>query len=258
MIQDIQSEKDLRNVIIEKVGVKNIKYPILVSDRIKGSQQTTAEIDIYVDLDAQNRGTHMSRFIEVLNRFHQETFIDNLPDFLAQIKEELQAERAYTAIKFTYFMMKKAPVSQKESLMSYQCSFEAYLKEEYKLKLKVTVPVTSLCPCSKKISKYGAHNQRSEVTVSVFYEDHVWLEELIEMVEETASCEIYSLLKRADEKYVTEKAYENPKFVEDVVRDLTLKLRADKRITSFIVESENFESIHNHNAYACVAEERNK
>jgi GTP cyclohydrolase I len=257
MIQDIQSEKDVRDVIIEKVGVKNIKYPIIVGDRENGSQQTTAEIDIYVDLAAHHRGTHMSRFIEVLNHFHKETLIDNLPDFLYQIKEELQAERAYTTIKFPYFMKKTAPVSKMESLMSYQCRFEAYLKDDYKLKLQVVVPVTSLCPCSKEISQYGAHNQRSEVTVSVFYKDHIWLEELIEMVEETASCEIYSLLKRPDEKYVTEKAYENPKFVEDMVRDLTLKFRADERITSFTIESENFESIHNHNAYACVVEEKN-
>lgn len=253
--KDIQSLKDERNIKIDKVGVKNVRYPIIVSDRENGTQPTVANIDILVELPHQHRGTHMSRFLEVLNKFHKKTFIDNLDVFLAEIKSELQADKAYVVIRFPYFIRKKAPVSKIESLLSYECFFEAHLDDEYHLTIGVEVPVTTLCPCSKEISKYGAHNQRSSVIVKVIFKEFMWLEELIEIVESSASCEIYPLLKRIDEKYVTEKAYENPSFVEDIVRDITLKLLNDKRIVSFKVESENFESIHNHNAYACVKRE---
>lgn len=252
---DIQSLSDKRNVTIDKVGVKGVRYPILVDDKADKKQHTVADIDIYVELPHQHRGTHMSRFIEVLNKFHNK-LISNLEEFLIETKKALDADKAYTNIRFPYFIRKKAPVSKIESLLSYNCFFKASYDTDYNLKIGVEVPVTSLCPCSKEISKYGAHNQRSLVTVEIEFDDFIWLEEIIELVESSVSCEIYALLKRVDEKYVTEKAYENPGFVEDMVRDITTKLRDEKRITSFHVEAENFESIHNHSAYACVDSKR--
>jgi GTP cyclohydrolase I len=249
---DVQSQHDDRRITIDRVGVKNIRYPIVVENRTNITQHTIADIDIYVELASGERGTHMSRFLEILNRYHQENLISNLEDFLLEIKKELGAKAAYTKFKFPYFMEKSAPVSGIKSLLSYSCVFQASYREKYKLIIGVTVPVTTLCPCSREISEKGAHNQRSYVTVKVLFTDFIWLEELIELVEGSASCEIFSLLKRADEKYVTEKAYDNPYFVEDVVRELTLKLRADKRIEAFKVESVNQESIHDHDAYAGV------
>lgn len=248
---DIQSMRDKRNVTIDRVGVKGVRYPIVVDDKSNKTQHTIADIDISVELLHHHRGTHMSRFLEVLNRYHNH-LISDLENFIKEVKTTLDADRAYTKISFPYFISKKAPVSKIESLLSYNCFFEASYGEQYSIKIGVEVPVTSLCPCSKEISEYGAHNQRSLVTVEVGYTDFVWLEEIIDIVESSASCEIYPLLKRVDEKYVTEKAYENPGFVEDMVRDITTKLREDKRINSFKVEAENFESIHNHSAYACV------
>ncbi|HHE39451.1 MAG TPA: GTP cyclohydrolase I FolE2 [Candidatus Cloacimonetes bacterium] len=249
---DIQSQVDKRNITIDKVGVKKVRYPIIVEDRENGVQNTVADLDIFVELPHHHRGTHMSRFIEVLNKFHKENFIKKLPDFLSEIKKSLNADASYTKIRFPYFLKKKAPVSGTESLLSYNCFFEASFRENFDLVIGVEVPVTSLCPCSKEISEFGAHSQRSLVTVKVSFDEFIWLEELIEIVEKSASSEIYPLLKRRDEKYVTEKAYLNPAFVEDIVRDITLKLQKDKRIKYFKVESENFESIHDHNAYACV------
>jgi len=249
---DVQSLEDKRNIAIDRVGVKNVRYPIVVEDRENKIQHTVANIDIFVDLPHHHRGTHMSRFIEVLNRFHKESFIDNLEKFMLDIKTSLDADSSYAVIKFPYFIKKKAPVSNIESLMSYDCYFQASMDKNFSLLIGAEVPVTTLCPCSKEVSDYGAHNQRSIVSVKVKADDFIWIEEIIDIVESCASCEIYSLLKRSDEKYVTEKAFDNPRFVEDIVREVTLKLKADKRIKGFSVESENFESIHNHNAYACV------
>ena len=249
---DVQSLKDKRNIAIDRVGVKNVLYPIIVDDRENKLQHTVASIDIFVDLPHHHRGTHMSRFIEVLNRFHQETFVSNLEKFAKEIKKSLNADSSYAIIRFPYFIKKKAPVTKIESLLSYNCYFEVSMTDTFSLIIGTEVPVTTLCPCSKEVSDYGAHNQRSIVTVKVKADEFIWIEEIIELVENSASCEIYSLLKRADEKYVTEKAYDNPSFVEDIVREVTLKLQADPRIKGFTVESENFESIHNHNAYACV------
>lgn len=249
---DIQNLKDDRNITIDKVGVKNVRYPIVVEDRENKTQNTIANIDIFVELLHKHRGTHMSRFIKVLNEFHQENLVDNLENFLTEIKQELFADYAYTRLKFPYFIQKEAPVSKIKSYMSYDCFFEANLKDKFNLTIGVIVPITSLCPCSKEISDFGAHNQRSEVIIKVLTKDFIWLEELIEIAENNASSKIYSLLKREDEKYVTEQAYHKPAFVEDIVRDITLDLKNDKRISAFKVESENFESIHNHNAYACV------
>jgi len=252
-IPDLQSQTDPRNIVIDKVGVKGLRYPIVVEDRSSGTQHTVADLNIYVELPHHMRGTHMSRFIEILHHYHTEALIGSLPHFLAELKASLKAEAAYIDICFPYFVNKKAPVSGIESLLSYDCVFTASLDDDFDLLIGVIVPVTTLCPCSKEISVAGAHNQRSLITIKVSYTGFVWLEELIEIAESAASCEIYSLLKRVDEKYVTEHAYENPKFVEDIVRDIALKLQDDPRIKSFYVESENAESIHLHNAYAKIS-----
>lgn len=249
-IPDIQNQTDNRKITIDKVGVKGIHYPIVVSDQCNKIQHTIADINFYVELPHYNRGTHMSRFIEVLNQYHKENLIDNLEGLLTTIKKSLKADAAYIEIRFPYFILKKAPVSKIASYLNYECFFKASLTSEYKFWIGTTVPVTTLCPCSKEISLYGAHNQRSQVSVTVQYDDFVWLEEIIRYIEQSGSCEIFPLLKRTDEKYVTEKAYNNPMFVEDIIRELTLKLQSDKRILHFEIEAENFESIHNHNAYA--------
>ena len=256
MHPDIQSQKDHRNIEICKVGVKNIKYPIIVEDRAQKFQNTIAEIDIFVDLHNEHRGTHMSRFLEVLNKYHKETLIDNLETFLKEIRTQLNSQSAFVNIKFPYFVEKEAPVSKIKSLIDYNCIFEASLTNEFSLKIGVVVPITTLCPCSKEISDFGAHNQRSYVTIKAIYNTFIWLEELIEIVEKNASCEIYSLLKRPDEKFVTEKAYNNPMFVEDIVRDITIILQSDNRIKWFSIESDNIESIHNHNAYALISSDQ--
>lgn len=251
-IPDLQSRPDPRRIMIDKVGVKGIRYPIVVEDRQNKLQQTVGKLNIYVELHHSQRGTHMSRFLEVLNRYHQESIIGQLDKLLLELKSLLKADVAYIEIFFPYFMKKLAPVSHSASLMDYECFFCASYEEEYKLWIGVIVPVTTVCPCSKEISSQGAHNQRSFVTIKVRYNGFVWLEELIEMAESAASSPVYPLLKRRDEKYVTEQAYANPKFVEDIVREITQKLEADPRILEYYIESENQESIHNHNAYAMV------
>lgn len=255
-MKDIQSGFDERNETIDKVGVKNLKYPIVLQDRNTGLQSTIADIDFFVELPHYYRGTHMSRFIEVLNSFHKEDIIDNLPKLLAAVKEKLIADRAFIKLRFPYFIAKQAPVSGIESLMSYDCFFEASLADDYELRIGADVPVNTTCPCSKELSDYGAHNQRSIISVRVTYEDFVWLEDIIDYAEQVSSIQLYSLLKRSDEKYVTEQAYNNAKFVEDIVRDLAILLKKDDRITGFKVSSENMESIHNHNAYASIEWQR--
>lgn len=252
-IPDTQSQNDNRNIVIDKVGVKSLKYPVVVEDRENGTQHTIADLNIYVELPHHMRGTHMSRFVEILHHYHTEMLISNLESFLKELKSSLQAEAVYIDLTFPYFVHKTAPVSKIGSLLAYDCHFNASLKDEYELIIGVDVPVTTLCPCSKEISEAGAHNQRSRISIKVSYDGFVWLEELIEIAESSASCEIYSLLKRPDEKYVTERAYDNPKFVEDIVREVTQKLQSDPRIRSFHVESENQESIHLHNAYAMIS-----
>ena len=252
-IPDIQSQADTRKIAIDKVGVKGLSYPIVVEDRANGEQHTIADLNIYVDLPHHLRGTHLSRFVEILHHYHKEALIGNLEPFLSELKKSLNAQAAYIDINFPYFINKKAPISKIASLLAYDCIFSASLKDDFELLIGVIVPVTSLCPCSKEISAAGAHNQRSKITIKVSYKEFVWLEELIELAEQTASCEIYSLLKRVDEKHVTEKAYANPKFVEDIVREITIRLQNDPRITGFYVESENAESIHLHNAYAMIS-----
>jgi len=249
---DIQKSGDTRNIAIDKVGVKDISYPIVVMDRKKKFQHTIARINMYVDLPHQFKGTHMSRFVEILNSYREEIALDKLEIMLAEMKKKLGASTAHLEMEFPYFIEKKAPVSKAKSLMEYTCSFSATLAEAFDFVLGIRIPVTSLCPCSKELSAYGAHNQRSIISIKVQYSNFIWIEDLVSLVEECGSSPVYSLLKRVDEKYVTEKAYENPKFVEDIVREVTEKLLAEPDITWFSVEAENFESIHKHSAYAFI------
>ncbi|WP_221250414.1 GTP cyclohydrolase FolE2 [Desulfuromonas versatilis] len=251
-MRDIQREPDTRKVPIDKVGVKNISYPIVVQDKSKLEQHTVARINMYVDLPHHFKGTHMSRFIEILNQYRGEISILSLDTILQEMKERLEASCAHMELEFPYFIEKQAPASGARGLMEYQCRMLGTLGDSADFVLGVTVPVTSLCPCSKEISARGAHNQRSAINVQIRYRDHVWLEDLIEWVESCGSAPVYSLLKREDEKAVTEQAYDNPMFVEDIVRAVTLKLRQQPAIQWFRVECENFESIHNHSAYALV------
>lgn len=253
---DMQNAPDGRNIAIDKVGVKDISYPIVVQDKNRERQSTVARINMYVDLPHHFKGTHMSRFIEILNQYHGEISIDRMDTILQEMKDHLEASCAHLEFKFPYFIEKQAPVSGARSLMEYQCQMLGSLGEQNDFILGVTVPVTSLCPCSKEISAHGAHNQRSEIRVQIRYTQHIWLEDLVEWIESCASSPVYSLLKREDEKAVTEQAYENPMFVEDIVRDVTQKLSQIKEITWFKVQCENFESIHNHSAYAQVEMDR--
>ncbi len=251
---DVQSQKDYRNIDIDKVGVKNIRYPITVLDKSNGVQQTVANVNMYVNLPHEFKGTHMSRFVEVLNEFRGEIDIQNFSRILDAIRRRLRAESAHLEIEFSYFIEKEAPVSHTPGLMEYRCRISGSMEKERKkdIILHVEVPITTVCPCSKEISRFGAHNQRGEVRVSVRFNRFIWIEDMIELVENSASCDVYSILKRPDEKFVTEKAYENPMFVEDVVRSLAEKLSTNPEITWFAIEAENFESIHNHSAYAFI------
>lgn len=251
---DIQNQRDNRNIDIDKVGVKNIRYPITVLDKLNGIQQTVASVNMYVNLPHKFKGTHMSRFVEVLNEFRGEINIKKFSRILEEIRKRLKAQSAHLEIEFPYFIEKKAPVSDTPGLMEYRCSISGSMhKQKQKdIVLRVEVPITTVCPCSKEISRFGAHNQRGMVRVSIRFKKFVWIEDIIRLIEESASCEVYSILKRPDEKYVTETAYENPMFVEDVVRALAEKLSQNFEITWFTVEAENFESIHNHSAYAFI------
>jgi len=256
-IADVQSSPDLRRLPIDKVGIKDIRHPVRVKDRSAGEQHTIACFNMFVELPHNFKGTHMSRFVEILNGHDMEISVESFRDMLAEMTEKLEAETGHIEMSFPYFINKEAPVSGVKSLMDYQVTFIGEIKNgKYLMTIKVVVPVTSLCPCSKKISERGAHNQRSHVTLAVRTNTFVWVEDLIDLVEKQASCELYGLLKRPDEKYVTEKAYDNPKFVEDMVRDVAAMLNRDERIEAYVVESENFESIHNHSAYAMIQRDK--
>ncbi|MEA2109557.1 MAG: GTP cyclohydrolase FolE2 [Pseudomonadota bacterium] len=253
MIEDIQQQSDHRQIEINKVGVKGIKYPIQVLDKTFGVQHTIGDFNMYVSLPHHFKGTHMSRFVEILNQYHNKIGINLFPNILKEIKTHLGAESAHLEISFPYFIDKEAPVSRAKSKMTYHCKFFGSLTlDELDFRVQVKVPVTSLCPCSKAISDAGAHNQRSTVTVNFSFKEFVWIEDMIKLIENTASCDIFPLLKRPDEKYVTERAYAHPMFVEDLVREIAGKLLQDQNIIWFTVEAENMESIHNHNAYAFV------
>jgi len=251
-MEDIQNHRDDRNIDIDQVGVKGIRYPITVLDKNLGEQQTIAKINMYVNLPRHYKGTHMSRFVEILNEHSRRISLRSFPEIMEEMKKRLNAESAHMEITFPYFIKKEAPVTRSEGLMEYQCTIRGALNSGKDLALMIRVPVSTLCPCSKEISDYGAHNQRGEVTLQVRFRKFIWIEDLVRLVEDSASAEVFSVLKREDEKYVTEHAYDKPMFVEDIVRDIAQKLNDDANITWFAVESENFESIHNHNAYAYV------
>ncbi len=251
-MEDIQNHADDRNIDIDQVGVKGISYPITVLDKKMGKQQTVAKINMYVSLPRHYKGTHMSRFVEILNEHSKRISLQNFSEILGEVKERLNAESSHMEITFPYFINKRAPVSGSEGLMQYKCTFKGSLHRGTDLITAIHVPISTLCPCSKEISDFGAHNQRGEVTLQVRFKKFIWIEDLIALVEESASSDVYSVLKREDEKYVTERAYEHPMFVEDIVRDIAEKLNKDSNITWFAVESENYESIHNHNAYAYI------
>jgi GTP cyclohydrolase I len=254
---DVQGLADTRRIAINRVGIKSIRHPVEVLDRSGGVQHTIAVFNMYVGLPHNFKGTHMSRFVEILNSHEREISVKNFPVMLREMVRKLEAETGHIEMSFPYFIGKSAPVSGVQSLIDYDVSLIGEINHgEIASTIKVIVPVTSLCPCSKKISERGAHNQRSHVTVTARILEHVWIEEIIQLVEAQASCELYGLLKRPDEKYVTEHAYDNPKFVEDMVRDVAAKLNAEDRIGSYIVESENFESIHNHSAYALIENDK--
>jgi len=256
-VKDVQNQIDLRGVEIQKVGIKGFELPIVIQRKDAEDKVIYATATCGVTLPAEYKGTHMSRFVEVLNEWRERKTLDIKSCVVAMV-ERLNAKSGCIKFDFKYFIEKKSPVTGIYAPMCYDCSFEAILEdyngddEEYQFFLGVKVPVTTLCPCSKEISSYGAHNQRAIVSVKVTYpeDEHVWIEDLVAKVEKTASSELYSLLKREDEKYVTEQAYDNPKFVEDVLRDVVLLLRNDDQIDSFEVECESIESIHNHSAWA--------
>ena len=252
-LKDTQSERDTRKIAIDRVGVKNLRYPIQVRDKAHALQSTIANVALTVDLPHHYKGTHMSRFIEVLNEHGPVLHVDNIRTIAEHLLKRLHSEKAHVDFEFPYFMEKQAPVTGAPSLMDYTVQFNATLeKDNFDFVLTVVVPVTTLCPCSKAISIHGAHNQRGQVTFAVRFKKSIWIEDLIRLVETSASAELYSLLKRPDEKAVTEQAYENPVFVEDLVRNIALKANQHPDICWYRIEAENFESIHNHNAYALV------
>ena len=252
-MHDKQSEPDHRQLPINKVGVRGLRFPIQIRDKAHAVQNTIATLGLFVDLPKEFKGTHMSRFIEVLNAHGPMIHVDNITDILQAMQRKFHSATAHLEMEFPFFLSKKAPMSGQEGLMDYTARFEAAAcGHEIDFVLTVKVNVTTLCPCSKAISARGAHNQRGEVTVALRSTRSVWIEDVIALVESSASSELYSLLKRQDEKVVTERAYDNPVFVEDLVRNVVLKLDQHPDVTWYKVEAENFESIHNHNAYACI------
>ncbi len=255
---DVQKAPDFRKLAINKVGVKDISYPIVVMDKNDAFQHTVARVNMYVDLPHHFKGTHMSRFVEILNAHRKEMALDKMETTLENIKEKLGASSAHLEMEFPYFIEKRAPVSGAVSLMEYTCRFIGTLSTDFDFILEIRVPVTSLCPCSKELSRFGAHNQRGIIAVQVRYREFVWIEDLVVAIEECGSSPVFSLLKREDEKFVTEQAFENPRFVEDMVREAALRLLKMDNITWFAVSAENFESIHNHSAYASIEIDKQK
>jgi GTP cyclohydrolase I len=252
-IQDVQATPDLRRIAINKVGVKGIRHPVIVKDRSGGVQPTVADFNMYVRLPHDFKGTHMSRFVEILSGHERAISVESFREMLFEVASRLGAETGYIEMNFPYFVEKSAPVSGVRSLMDYNVTFLGRVSDGVDThSTRVVVPATSLCPCSKKISAYGAHNQRTHITLTVESKEMIWIEELIDIAEQNASSQLYAVLKRPDEKFVTEFAYDNPKFVEDLARDVAVSLNADPRVVSYVVEVENFESIHNHSAYALI------
>jgi GTP cyclohydrolase I len=255
-LTDVQASADTRNVAIDRVGVKNVTYPIRLRTPHGADQHTVATVNMYVSLPHHQKGTHMSRFLEVLNNHAQEIDPNNVVAITHDIKERLNARDAHLELEFDYFINKKAPVTELPGLMAFRVHFECVSNGEDDFIMGVKAPATSLCPCSKAISAYGAHNQRCEIEARVRPNAMLWIEDLVTLCESAASAPVYPVLKRPDEKFVTEEAYDNPKFVEDIVRDLAVKLDAEDRIDWYAINSENFESIHGHNAYAAIEKDK--
>jgi len=256
-IEDVQGRADSRQIPINRVGIKDIFHPVRVRDRSGGDQHTVANFNMYVALPHNFKGTHMSRFVEVLHRHEREISVESFRQMLTEMTERLDATSGHIEMSFPYFVMKRAPVSGVESLVKYDASLIGEIHDgREEMWIRVVVAATSLCPCSKRISDYGAHNQRSRITIRARVREHLWLEELIDVAEQEASCEVFGILKRPDEKWVTERAYDNPKFVEDIVRDVAVRLNNDDRVLAYVVEAENFESIHNHSAYAQIEKDK--
>lgn len=253
-MKDVQSQKDSRNIAIKQVGIKELSWPIKVMDKNNGTQNTVGVFSLSVDLPPSQRGTHMSRFVEVVNQMDSIT-PKALEEIMDQLEQKLEASAAYLSISFDYFIKKPSPVSGIYSPFDVKCTFEAEKKDKFRFFLEVGVPVSTLCPCSKEISEYGAHNQRAIVKIKIAMKKLVWIEDVVAIAEDSASAPIYSLLKRSDEKYVTEQAYQNPRFVEDVVREAALRLENHPLISWYSVYAESIESIHNHNAYAYAEKE---
>jgi GTP cyclohydrolase IB len=251
-IADVQSSVDKRNMPINQVGIKNLRLPVGIVSA-EGTQQTIADLTMTVALPEEQKGTHMSRFVELIQTQQCNIDFNGLRQLTEAMLQKLDATAGKISINFPFFRKKKAPVTGIASLLDYQVTLCGEIKgDDYLQSMQVIVPITSLCPCSKEISAYGAHNQRSHVTVTLSCHDQINIEDIIDIIEQQASCQLYALLKRPDEKYVTEYAYDNPKFVEDMVRDIATTLKNNEKVTTFTVESENFESIHNHSAYALI------
>jgi len=263
-LPDLQNKKDSRGIAIDRVGVKGLRYPISVLDRKNKKQSTVAEVQLSVNLPHHFKGTHMSRFIEVLNQYRGEMTMRNIPTLLERLRKRLEAESAHIKIQFPYFIEKEAPVSAMKGLMDYSCTFEGEISDGVNdFLLEVQIPATSLCPCSKEISDYGAHNQRSILTLRVRSQEGadgkpllIWIEDLVDLAEKAASAPVFPLLKREDERWVTMQAYDNPAFVEDILREVAGSLQKDSRVKWFHAHVENFESIHNHSAFAELEWER--
>lgn len=248
---DLQASGDTRNVVLAAVGVSSLRMPIVVLDPERGRQETVATVRMSVGVPADARGAHLSRFVELLNEQGEHLTLVEIGALLQRLRRRQGARRASVEVEFDYFLRKQAPVSGAAGLMDYRCAFLGRDEDgEQDLRLRVQVPVATLCPCSKAISDAGAHNQRTHVVVELRSDGIVWIEEVVRWVEESASCPLYPVLKRIDEKYVTERAYANPRFVEDVVREVVLRLRSDSRVRWTRVEAHSHESIHNHNAFA--------
>ncbi|MFT5606685.1 MAG: GTP cyclohydrolase I [Parvicella sp.] len=253
-LEDVQASADKRNIAIDKVGIKDIRHPIKVLQRDGEIQHSVANVSMYVELPHHQKGTHMSRFIEILNETQSAYTTESFAEMLNVMTQRLEANQAYVEMTFPFFVNKKAPASGSAGLIDYEMSLLGEINNgKATVKTRVVVAATSLCPCSKKISDYGAHNQRSHITITAQSDQALQVEQLIDIAEKQASAEVFSILKRSDEKVVTEQAYDNPKFVEDLIRDVASSLDAVKSISAYTVEAENFESIHNHSAYAMVS-----
>jgi GTP cyclohydrolase I len=255
-MRDLQKEPDRRNIALDEVGISGVLCPVNVMDRTKGLQATVARVKMAVNLPHRYRGTHMSRFMEILSRFREDIRLESLETMLQAMKERFEAERAHIEFEFPYFISKPAPVSGASGLMDYLCSFRATLGDHFEFVLEVNIPIQTLCPCSKEISEKSAHNQRASVTLSVRMDGLVWIEDLVQAAEESASSALYPILKRRDEKHVTDWAYKHPRFVEDVAREVALRMEENSKITWYNVQVNSFESIHNYNAFASLEKKK--